>query len=80
VVETPTGRGANADSTRSGPGSSPGPPAERSTRSLPDAEGWFRLGKYRVGLPYDGGIVLNTPQAVATPAPLMLCVPIRPGI
>jgi hypothetical protein len=35
----------------------------------------------RVGLSrYDNGIVLNTPHGVTAPAPLMLCVPVMPGM
>jgi hypothetical protein len=35
----------------------------------------------RFGLPcYGNGIVLNTPHGVTAPAPLMLCVPVMPGM
>jgi hypothetical protein len=33
-----------------------------------------------LGLPYGNGIVLNTPHGVTAPAPLMLCVPVMPGM
>jgi hypothetical protein len=29
---------------------------------------------------YGNGIVLNTPHGVTAPAPLMLCVPVTPGM
>jgi hypothetical protein len=39
-----------------------------------------RPGLPALHFPYGNGIVLNTPHGVAAPAPLMLLVPVTPGM